>query len=294
MTQLGEEQFLAGLGNQAESVDTVKENNSIEDEQINNDEQSNDQGEGQEVELDLSPTEQKAYDQGWRPQEDFSGPEENWKTAKEYVKDGEWLKQIKDLNQKFDTQQQEFDTRLENTNKLNAQRNRAEIAKLKTQQRDAVDMADTDAFDKAQTDIEALEAEAVDDDKPKAQAKNPTVAAWEEKNPWINDNNDDRAVIAQSFFNSFLQQNPTATVDQALAHIDSKIIALYPKNNSNPRREQPNTTETPRRTSQRRNKDLTMADLTADEKNDWMMFGQTMFKTEKAYLTAVKDTRANQ
>lgn len=294
MTQLGEEQFLAGLENQAESVDVAEENNNIEDQQINNDEQNIDQGQEQEPELELSPTEQKAYDQGWRPQEDFSGPEENWKTAKEYVKDGEWLKQIKDLNQKFDTQQQEFDTRLENTNKLNAERNKSEIAKLKKQQRESVDNADTEAFDNAQAEIESLEAEALDTVvKPKeAEAKDPAVAAWENKNPWILDTSDDRTVVAQSFFNSFLQQNPTATVDQALSHVDSKIVALYPQNNNNLRREQPNSTETPRRTSARRNKDLTMGDLTANEKQDYQMFGHTMFKSEKEFLTAVKDARA--
>lgn len=293
MAVLGEEQYLESLAEQS-NTDVAEGNNNVEDQQINNDEQNNDQGQEQAAELELSPTEQKAYDQGWRPQEDFSGPEENWKTAKEYVKDGEWLKQIKDLNQKFDTQKQEFDTRLENTNKLNAERTKAEITKLKKQQREAVDNADTDSFDIAQADIDALEAESVDVVKPKveeSQPSDPTVAAWEVKNPWINDVKDERTSVAQALWGTFQQQNPTATIEQALAHVDSKIGILYPQNNNNLRREQPNSTETPRRLAARRNKDLTMGDLTNDEKQEYQMYGQSMF-TEKEFLIAVKDARA--
>ena len=45
-------------------------------------------------EIELTPLEQKAHDQGWRPEEDFKGDAGSWKTAKEYVKDGEWLAKI--------------------------------------------------------------------------------------------------------------------------------------------------------------------------------------------------------
>ena len=60
-----------------------------------------------EEESKLSETEQKAFDQGWRPQADFEGPEDNWKTAKEYVRDGEFLATIRELNQKVDNQKAE-------------------------------------------------------------------------------------------------------------------------------------------------------------------------------------------
>ena len=92
---------------------------------------------GEPEPLQLNDVEQKAYDQGWRPQEDFDGPEDNWKTAKEYVKDGEWLGKIRDLNQKIDNQQKDFDSRLENTNKLNEARRQSEISDLKSKQREA-------------------------------------------------------------------------------------------------------------------------------------------------------------
>lgn len=247
---------------------------------------------GQEPEApQLNEVEQKAYDQGWRPQEDFEGPEDNWKTAKEYVKDGEWLNKIKDLNQKVDSQRREFDERLENTNKLNDARRKQEIEDLRTQQREAVDLSDTDAYDKTQKQIDRLEKESVPAVETNGVAKDPAITAWENENPWINETGNEKAGIALSVWNNYVNQNPSATVQQALNHVDDRINKLYPKNNSNPRRQQPNTNESPTRTPSRKNKDLTMNDLTPDERNDWNKFGNTIFKTEKAFLKAVTDSR---
>jgi len=106
-----------------------------------------------EEESKLSETEQKAFDQGWRPQADFEGPEDNWKTAKEYVRDGEFLATIRELNQKVDNQKADFDQRLQNSNKLHEARRLKEISDLETQKRDAVRTSDTEAYDDAEEQI---------------------------------------------------------------------------------------------------------------------------------------------
>ena len=280
---MDEAEFLGQVNAQAEDQtdDNQAEENQIDDNQADDNQE---QGEA----LNLSTTEQKAYDQGWRPQEDFSGAEDNWKTAKEYIRDGEWLAQLKEANQKTDRLEREFNDRLENTNKLNDARRNSEIADLKKQQREAVDLADADVYDNAQKKIDSLEAEAF---TPVVPGKDPAIEAWESSNPWINDESDERTAVAQGIFNNYTAQNRSATVAQALAHVDGKINKLYPSDNTNPRRDQPNATENVKRTPQRRNKELSMADLTQGETNEWNQFGKMMFKTEKAYLKAVKDAR---
>ena len=238
---------------------------------------------------ELSPIEQKAFDQGWRPQEEFNGPEENWKTPKEFIRDGEWLAQIKSLKQDQERQKQDFDDRLENTNRLHEARRQTEITKLKAEQRNAVDMADTDAYDAAGKQIAELEKES----QPTAQqpAKAASVAEWEANNPWINDTSDERTPVAQAIWSRYAQQNPSATPEQALAHVDERISKLYSTTESNPRREQPNTTETPRKASRQKGKAITMNDLTNDERQEWNQYGSMMFKTESAFLKAVTDAR---
>lgn len=239
--------------------------------------------------VQLSEMEQKAYDQGWRPEEDFAG-KGDWKTAKEFVKDGEWLGKIKELNQRFDSQQKDFNERLENTNKLNEVRRESEIKELRMQQRNAVDMGDTDSYDDSQRKIDDLEKQVVEP-ATAAPEKDPAITAWEAENPWINEHGNEKAGVAQGIWTSFANQNPAATTQQALAHVTERISHLYPSNLGNPRRAAPNTTENTGKKPQRKNKDLSMGDLTPSEQGEWNQYGKMMFKTEKAFLKAVSDSR---
>ena len=240
--------------------------------------------------VQLSDTEQKAFDQGWRPKDDFEGPEDNWKTAKEYVRDGEFLATIKDLNQRMDKQGRDFDVRLENSNKLHEARRKTEISNLKAQQREAVSVSDTEAFDHAQTQIDDLEKVVVED-KP-AVNNRPVVDDWLAKNPWMNDKSSDKTNFANDIWNGYVSRNPNSSDAEVLAHVDAQLAKLYPVNNENPRRNQQNTNETPAKRGKKGSKSLTMGDLTQDEKNEYTQIG-SMFKDEAAFLKAVKDTRAN-
>jgi hypothetical protein len=268
----------------------AEENQDIDLEQIAADEANNENSDQGGEEVQLTETEQTAFDQGWRPQEEFEGPEDNWKTAKEYVRDGKFLATIKELSTKVDNQKKDFDSRLENTNKLHEARRNQEITALKKAQRDAVDDRDTQAYDDAQAKIAELESEQVETEQPN-QDIDPVIDAWENKNTWIHDANDERSEDAKAFWGLYLNKNPNATNTEVLAYVDKRISKIYPVNNSNPRREQPNTTETPTRRSNKNNKSLSMKDLTNDEQNEYKQFG-SMFTDEKSFLKAVSDTRA--
>lgn len=242
-------------------------------------------------EVKFTELEQTAYDQGWRPEDDFKGKEGNWKTPKEYITHGEYIGNINSLHQKIEEQSRKFDERLDNSNKLHEVRRQSEIKELKSKQREAVDVSDTTAYDKAQDQIDELEKQDVGDsttNKDSGEPKHASIAAWESKNTWINDPSDERAPVATGLWNSYLQLNPDATVDQALKHVDTRMSSLYPSENTNPRRNQPNTTETSNKPARNKGKELTMNDLTPSEINEWDMFGQSMFKTEKVFLKAIR------
>lgn len=265
---------------QEENIDLeqIVANESLEQENIKQDEAPQ-----------LSDAEQKAFDQGWRPLDEFSGPEDNWKTAKEYVRDGEWIDKLNNLKGQFDNQQKQFDERLDNSNKLHEARRQSEIKTLKAEQRDAVLDSDTDKYDSTQKQIEELESQPAEAKTTEPQ-KDTAISEWETKNPWINDNNDERTPVTQAIWNSYLQQNPAATTQQAIAHVDDRLSKLYPTNNNNPRRDQPNTTENNKRPARRQSKSLTMNDLTSSERQEWNQFGSIMF-TEEQFLKTVLDTR---
>lgn len=239
---------------------------------------------------ELSATEQKAFDQGWRPKDDYQGDQDNWKSAGEYIRDGEFLATIGKLNSRLDKQEKDFDDRLNNSNKLHEARRKAEIKSLKQEQREAVKLSDTETYDAKQAEIDELEKVEVTDTTTTDTGKDPVVAAWEAKNPWINEAGNEKASVTTGIWTGFINQNPAATVQQALDHVDKRLAALYPVDTGNPRRDQPNTTETGRKAGKRGSKALTMNDLSADEKQQWQMFGQEMF-TEAEFLKTVSDVR---
>jgi hypothetical protein len=253
------------------------------------DDQQQEQQEEQQEQVEFSAIEQEAYDQGWRPKEEFSGRDGHWKTPLDYIVDGKYIDKIKQTNQKIDDMQRDFDKRLENTNKIHEARRQTEIKKLKTQQREAVNDQDTDAYDIAQTQLDDLEKQEVKTTTTEP-GKDPAIAAWEEKNPWFNDMSDERGSVAVGIYNTFANQNKQATSAQVLAHVDARMDKLYPTNPGNPRRNQPNVTETPRRNSRQKGKSLSMNDLTNDERQEWSQFGSMMF-TEAEFLKTVADTR---
>jgi len=247
----------------------------------------------QEDEVVFTELEQKAHDDGWRPESDFNGKEGNWKTAKEFINDGKFITQINSLKQQIDHNKSDFDTRMENANKLHDARILSEIKQLKKEQRADVSTADEAGFDEKQAQIEELQSQVVEE-KPKTkteETKDPTIAAWENKNPWIKDPDDERMEVAQGIFKNYLNKNPTATNEQALAHIDTRIAKLYPSEKINPRREQVNTTENNGKPARRTNKTLTMSDLTPAERNDWDTVGRDIFSSEADFLKTVTDTR---
>lgn len=236
---------------------------------------------------ELSAVEQKAFDQGWRPEEDFSGPSENWKTPKEYIQAGEFMDQINALKGDMNKQQKSFDEQIVNVNKYNKAQTAAKIKELKAQQRESVELSDADGYDKAQLAIEDLQKEEIPE--PAAQQTDSDIEDWNKKNPWFFEAGE-KSNDAKAFYNSYTDANPNATISQALAYLDKKINQVYPSSNENPRRNQPNSTESKSRRPERKSKGLTMGDLTASESSDWNLFASDMF-TEAEFLKTVADTR---
>ena len=238
---------------------------------------------------ELNPVEQKAWDQGWRPEEQFDGNPDNWKTADSYILYGEMQEQIRGVKHESSRKEAEFEARIQNLNKLHEAQQKNAIDSLKAQQRQAVEEADTAEFDRLQGQIDSHQTIESD---PLAPAKDPVIEAWESANPWINDPSSEKAQQAQALW-SVAASKPGATAQSALDYVDDQLSKLHPTETpTNPRREMPTMTEQSARPSgRRRSKELTMDDLTASERNEWQQFGSIMFSNEKDYLKAVSDAR---
>lgn len=243
--------------------------------------------EQQEEQPDLSPAEQKAWDDGWRPEDQFEGNPENWKTAGEYNLYGEMQTQVRDAKAETRRAQNEMDGRIANLNKLHTAQQEAAINDLKAQQRQAVEEADTAKYDKLQTQIENTAVV-----EPVASQVDSVIKDWNDANPWVNDGSD-KAQDAQGWYQRAAAQ-PGATAQSVLAYVDKRVAEVYPEQRqTNPRRESETMTEQSRqpRQRQRNGKELTMNDLTAQEAKEYEQFGKSMFKDEKQFLKSVADAR---
>ena len=244
--------------------------------------------------VELSAEEQRAWDQGWRPEAEFDGDASRWKTAREYNMYGEHQQELRSLKEDQRRKNQDFDERLVSVNKFHKAQMDSKIKDLQSQQRNAVESADTEEFDRIQTKIDDVKSQdaPVAPAAPEASVQDASIADWESKNSWINDGGQ-KANDAKAMWNSFSQSNPSGTIDQALAYVDAQINRLYPTEQpTNPRRSQPSMNERPSQQAPRRNnRELSMNDLTNDERQGWSSFGQLMYKNEKDFLKAVSDAR---
>ena len=184
----------------------------------------------------------------------------------------------------------DYDKRFENLNKLHKAETDSKIKSLKAEQRKAVEEADTEAFDEAQAKIEELKIEP----EPVKQQpdKNTDIAAWEDKNAWINNPADPKAQAAQGLWNGYTQANPNSTAKQALDYVDSQLETMgLTKAPNNPRRDAVSETSraplTPKVTGK-----ISMSDLTQEERQLWANAGADLWGgNQKEFLQSVKDSR---
>jgi hypothetical protein len=163
-------------------------------------------------------------------------------------------------------------------------RRQTEIAELKAQQKVAVRSGDEEVFDAIQARIDHFE---------KAQnvpAKDPVVAEWESRNPWIMNPKDPKTIEANAFYISAKENNPNMTERDALAYVDERLNRLYPQKNA--LRDIPSRSETgAQRVTGAAKGVVSWNDLTDSELRDWKNFGETMFTDKKTFLKAVSDAR---
>ncbi len=143
--------------------------------------------------------EARAKRMGWVPKEDYHGPEENWRSAEEFIAVGENIQSVlKDRLRKSDDQvvaltkeigdlkgtMKEF---AEHHSKVEKRAYERALKELKDQQRKAVEEGDTAAYDRAAREIEDLSKDAetpkVPEHKPGPE-EDPAFKSWSAENSW--------------------------------------------------------------------------------------------------------------
>ena len=144
--------------------------------------------------------EAKARDMGWKPKEDWVGDDSGWVDADKFIEKQESRAQAAALTENKELKEQVAALRTEQAetrrtlDEFKEHRSKTEqrmydraMKDIQAEQRKAVEAGDTEAFDKAAQDQDALLKDAAKPDaKPKAPDADdiPAYKDWVAKNPW--------------------------------------------------------------------------------------------------------------
>lgn len=190
--------------------------------------------------------EAEAREQGWRPQEDFNGDPERWVDAETFVKRGEeflpFVKADRDkLREELRAAEAKFENRIQRMEKVHSELSKKQrleyekqVAELREARKKAVQEADGEAFELADTQLRNLEVQTNQD----AQVElPPEEVEWRQKNAswWGKD------VAMTAAANAIGQQvwslQPNLPPDEFFAKVDERLKEEFPhKYGENPRK----------------------------------------------------------
>lgn len=146
--------------------------------------------------------EAKARDMGWRPEEEWEGDTKGWMPAEDFIKRQDKRRDI--ANEEFKTENERLSKELDGLRAEQAETRQTldefkgfytkveqkaydrAMNEIQAKQREAVEAGDTDAFDKAAKEQDALIEDAATQPEPKRQTPDddPAYKAWVKNNGW--------------------------------------------------------------------------------------------------------------
>lgn len=285
-----------------DEIDFVESSNDM----IDNEPQEEQQEEQQdnETNIDEQPSQDKhiASALGWKDENEHTGDPDSWMSATAFLK---FHGQQQTINQ-LKKGQKDFDSRLEQNNKLHEFSMQNLKKNLESKRYSAVEEGDTEAFKTHQAQIDELNQNYQPIQPPSQPPTEPEIENWVGRNPWVDKNNAaydaGRAQVADGLLKSIENSPSPGTRVEQLQLLDNQLNNIYgtrtimPKTISpgNPNRMAPNTTESAAPINRKnRNKEVkSLSDLTKDEKDYWDESAQYNYSgNQKAFFKVVQDAR---
>ena len=186
--------------------------------------------------------EQEAAEQGWRPLEEYTGPEEKWVNAKTFVDNGEKIaalatKKNRNLNKEIDglhgdiselkTAAQQFGQYHREQLDKAERDNEALMRQLKAAQQRAVEEADGETYRRTTDEIENLQRQPAKPD--------PATEAWAAENKWYA-NDTVLHAVADTISEDVRRQFPTMGGAEFLDEVKRRVKIEMPHKFENPNR----------------------------------------------------------
>ena len=250
----------------------------------------------QQEEVQLSPTEEQAMTQGWKPKDQFvadGGSESDWRPAKEFVDRGELFNKIEEIkreNRSLKKAMSEFREHHEKVAKIEYQR---ALETLQRQKKEALIDGDADKVVEIDNQIletrDAQKAAAITQAYEEEQTPpiNPVFLAWQERNGWYRNDSEMRAFADQVGI-AYKQANPGADPPTVLREVEKRVKKAYSEKFINPRKEEAPQVEGG--SSPRKSRGETI-ELSEEEQRAMRRFVKAGAMTEEQYIAEIKTMR---
>lgn len=196
------------------------------------------------------------------------------------------LKALKQKSKQLDRQTQEFEERLAGQRAMHAEQLKLQREQLMANRDAAIVDADVEGARAYQQQIDNLQR--LPEQTP-TQGKSQAIQDWEDRNPWVMKQGP-RTAYANAQFTQYLTQGYSET--DALNLVDSDIAREFPPVNTTARTA-PQIEGGTKPGSKPKGRDLTMNDLTQQERSIWRTSPDMWDNDPKKFLQSVKDTRGD-
>lgn len=132
---------------------------------------------------------------------------DEWVSPEVFKERTQRIKETSRLKREMAEKEREFENRIKNHSLLAKAQLQREIEKLQAVRDEAIDLSDRDGVRMADKKIKELDKEMslIEEEKLAQPAKPIEVVEWEEDNPWVNDPDDPRTLVAQKVFKQTLE-----------------------------------------------------------------------------------------
>lgn len=199
-----------------------------------------------------SVVEKEARRAGWKPKDDFDGDPDEWVTARQFVRNGEYLKKIHNSNRKIKKLEDTIGALANQHKKIFDAGYEKAKRELKSQYRQALKEGDDSVAEQVEEQLDALdkkykeEVKTYDVAKPDPAQNNvhPDFANWVKDNDWFIKEPTMRA-HAEIVGVAYAQENEGISNVEVYDYVTKEMKKRYPEKfpTTEHKRERPNTVE---------------------------------------------------
>lgn len=234
--------------------------------------------------------EQEALEQGWKSKEEFlaeGGKEEDFKSARQFLKDTELFKRIETLNKELKSTRATLTALKGHYEKVRETEFRHALNTLKAQKKQALDNGDSDAVIEIDERIDQVKetqrAQAVQQQVNSNQV-HPAFEAWVRDNNWYATDSELQD-FADNIGRSYAKANPSIDPLEVLKYVSGRVKKAYPDKFKNERRTAPSAVESVRPASKAKSDDYELSEMELRVMNKLVAGGHT---TKEKYIAELK------